>query len=85
MPTQRMLVRVPVQRRQTTTCADLLLRCGSAAPSVAGRAGTAVRPKQGEESTIFLEGKNFSIHDTHVLAGGKPAAVACWLAAICSR
>ena len=30
-------------------------------------------PEEGEESTLFLEGKNFSIHDTHVIAGGKPA------------
>ncbi len=30
-------------------------------------------PLQGEESTILIEGKNFSVHDTHVIAGGKPA------------
>ena len=28
---------------------------------------------KGEESTILIEGKNFSVHDTHVIAGGKPA------------
>ena len=30
-------------------------------------------PEAGDETTLFLEGKNFSIHDTHVIAGGKPA------------
>ena len=30
-------------------------------------------PEEGDETTLFLEGKNFSIHDTHVIAGGKPA------------
>lgn len=29
---------------------------------------------RGEESTIFLEGRNFSVHDTHVIAGGKLAS-----------
>ena len=29
---------------------------------------------RGEESSIFLEGSNFSVHDTHVIAGGKVAA-----------
>ena len=31
-------------------------------------------PQEGDETTLFLEGLNFSIHDTHVIAGGKPAS-----------
>ena len=30
-------------------------------------------PERGEESTLFVEGRNFSVHDTHVIAGGKAA------------
>src|SRR5262249_47638663 len=30
-------------------------------------------PTKDEESTLFLEGRNFSVHDTHVIAGGKVA------------
>ena len=33
----------------------------------------AGRRCEGEASTIFLEGTNFSVHDTHVIAGGRDA------------
>jgi hypothetical protein len=40
-------------------------------PSLVGWHGRP--PEQGAESTLFVEGRNFSVHDTHVIAGGKPA------------
>ena len=70
MPTQRMLVRVPSSGDNNDSrifCSlGLQLR-----PSLVGWHGRP--PEQGVESTLFVEGKNFSIHDTHVVAGGKPA------------
>ena len=70
MPTQRLLVRVPFtddnndSRIFCSQGGQLRPRCWP---------GTAGRPRRGSESTILLEGKNFSVHDTHVIAGGKPA------------
>src|SRR5262249_12776247 len=70
MPTQRMLVRVPSSGDNNDSrifCSlGLQLR-----PSLVGWHGRP--PEQGAESTLFVEGRNFSVHDTHVVAGGKPA------------
>ena len=71
MPTQRLVVRVPFSGDHNDSrifCSQgLQLR-----PSLLGWHGKP--PVSGEESTIFLEGRNFSVHDTHVIAGGKLAA-----------
>ncbi len=70
MPTQRLTVRVPFSGDHNDSrifCSQgLQLR-----PSLLGWHGKP--PEPGEESTLFVEGKNFSVHDTHVIAGGKPA------------
>ena len=70
MPTQRMVVRVPFADNQN----DARIFCSHGSqlrPTLTGWHGRP--PEEGQETTIFLEGKNFSIHDTHVIAGGKPA------------
>jgi hypothetical protein len=70
MPTQRMVVRVPY----TDNNNDSRIFCsqgGQLRPLLLGWHGRP--PQEGTESTILLEGKNFSVHDTHVVAGGKPA------------
>jgi hypothetical protein len=71
MPTQRLVVRVPFSGDHNDSrifCSQgLQLR-----PSILGWHGKP--PVCGEESTIFLEGRNFSVHDTHVIAGGKLAS-----------
>jgi hypothetical protein len=70
MPTQRMVVRVPFTDNQN----DARIFCSHGSqlrPTLSGWHGKP--PEEGEETTLFLEGKNFSIHDTHVIAGGKPA------------
>ena len=81
MPTQRLVVRVPFSGDHNDSrifCSQgLQLR-----PSLLGWHGKP--PVCGEESTIFLEGRNFSVHDTHVIAGGK-LATAVLLCATCSR
>jgi hypothetical protein len=70
MPTQRMVVRVPTGADNNDSrifCSlGLQLR-----PSLVGWHGRP--PEQGVESTLFVEGRNFSVHDTHVVAGGRPA------------
>lgn len=70
MPTQRLVVRLPFSGDHNDSrifCSQgLQLR-----PSLQGWHGKP--PARGEESTIFLEGSNFSVHDTHVIAGGKVA------------
>ena len=70
MPTQRLVVRVPFSGDHNDSrifCSQgLQLR-----PSLLGWHGKP--PVRGEESTIFLEGRNFSVHDTHVIAGGRAA------------
>ena len=70
MPTQRLAVLVPSSGDHNDSrifCSQgLQLR-----PSLTGWHGKP--PVSGEESTIFLEGNNFSVHDTHVIAGGKSA------------
>jgi hypothetical protein len=70
MPTQRLSIRVPFSGDHNDSrifCSQgLQLR-----PSLLGWHGKP--PERGEESTLFIEGKNFSVHDTHVIAGGKPA------------
>ena len=70
MPTQRLMVRVPSSGDHNDSrifCSQgLQLR-----PSLLGWHGKP--PEPGEESTLFVEGRNFSVHDTHVIAGGKPA------------
>ena len=70
MPTQRMIVRVPTEADNNDSrifCSlGLQLR-----PSLVGWHGRP--PEQGVESTVFVEGRNFSLHDTHVVAGGQPA------------
>ena len=68
MPTQRMVVRVPFADNQN----DARIFCSHGSqlrPTLTGWHGKP--PEQGEETTLFLEGMNFSIHDTHVIAGGK--------------
>ncbi|WP_145952280.1 hypothetical protein [Paludisphaera borealis] len=70
MPTQRMVVRVPF----TGDVNDSRIFCsrgGQLRPALLAWHGKP--PEPGGEATIFLEGKNFSVHDTHVIAGGKPA------------
>ena len=70
MPTQRLVVRVPF----TGDGNDSRIFCsrgGQLRPALLAWHGKP--PEAGVESTIFLEGKNFSVHDTHVIAGGKPA------------
>jgi hypothetical protein len=70
MPTQRMVVRVPFADNQN----DARIFCSHGSqlrPTILGWHGRP--PEEGQESTLFLEGKNFSIHDTHVIAGGKVA------------
>jgi hypothetical protein len=70
MPTQRLKVRVPFSGDHNDSrifCSQgLQLR-----PTLMGWHGKP--PERGEESTLFIEGKNFSVHDTHVIAGGKLA------------
>ena len=70
MPTQRLVVRVPFSGDHNDSrifCSQgLQLR-----PSLLGWHGKP--PERGEESTLFVEGRNFSVHDTHVIAGGKLA------------
>ncbi len=69
MPTQRMVVRVPFADNQND--ARIFCSLGSQLrPTLSGWHGRP--PEEGAETTIFLEGMNFSIHDTHVIAGGKP-------------
>jgi hypothetical protein len=68
MPTQRMAVRVPFADNQN----DARIFCSHGSqlrPTLTGWHGNS--PLEGEETTLFLEGMNFSIHDTHVVAGGK--------------
>jgi hypothetical protein len=70
MPTQRQEVRVPFADNQN----DARIFCSHGSqlrPAILGWHGRP--PQEGEETTLFLEGKNFSIHDTHVIAGGKIA------------
>lgn len=70
MPTQRLVVRVPFASDHN----DARIFCsrgGHLRPSLVAWHGKP--PEAGEESTIFVEGNNFSVHDTHVIAGGKPA------------
>jgi hypothetical protein len=70
MPTQRMMVRVPSSGDNN----DSRIFCSlgqQLRPSLVGWHGRP--PEQGVESTLFVEGRNFSVHDTHVIAGGKPA------------
>src|SRR5262249_22310963 len=70
MPTQRMLVRVPIN--DDTNDSRIFCSLGlQLRPSLVRWHGRP--PEQGVESTLFLEGRNFSVHDTHVIAGGKPA------------
>jgi hypothetical protein len=70
MPTQRLVVRVPFSGDHNDSrifCSQgLQLR-----PALLGWHGKP--PERGEESTLFVEGNNFSVHDTHVIAGGKLA------------
>ena len=70
MPTQRLVVRLPFSGDHNDSrifCSQgLQLR-----PSLLGWHGRP--PVRGEASTIFLEGSNFSVHDTHVIAGGRDA------------
>jgi hypothetical protein len=70
MPAQRLVVRLPFSGEHNDSrifCSQgLQLR-----PALMGWHGKP--PEHGEESTIFVEGRNFSVHDTHVIAGGKPA------------
>ncbi len=70
MPTQRMVVRVPFTDNQN----DARIFCSHGSqlrPALTGWHGKP--PEEGDQSTLFVEGKNFSIHDTHVIAGGKLA------------
>jgi hypothetical protein len=70
MPTQRLVVRVPFSAEQNDSRV-FCSRGGQLRPELTAWHGKP--PEEGEESTIFLEGKNFSVHDTHVVAGGKTA------------
>jgi hypothetical protein len=70
MPTQRMVVRVPSSGDNN----DSRIFCSlgmQLRPSLVAWHGRP--PEQGVESTLFVEGRNFSVHDTHVIAGGRPA------------
>ena len=72
MPTQRMVVRVPFSGDHN----DARIFCSQGLqlrPSLLGWHGRP--PEKGQESTIYVEGRNFSVHDTLVIAGGKPAKV----------
>ena len=82
MPTQRMVVRVPFTDNQN----DARIFCSHGSqlrPVLSGWHGKP--PEEGDESTLFVEGKNFSIHDTHVIAGGKTRPVGSGQPAACSR
>ncbi|WP_337176636.1 hypothetical protein [Paludisphaera sp.] len=70
MPTQRLVVRVPFSAEHNDSRV-FCSRGGQLRPELTAWHGKP--PEEGEESTIFLEGKNFSVHDTHVVAGGKTA------------
>jgi hypothetical protein len=70
MPTQRLVVRVPFAADGNDS-RIFCSRGGQLRPALLAWHGKP--PEPGAESTIFLEGKNFSVHDTHVIAGGKPA------------
>ncbi|MDG3004505.1 hypothetical protein [Paludisphaera mucosa] len=70
MPTQRLVVRVPFSADNNDSRV-FCSRGGQLRPALLAWHGKP--PEPGEESTIFLEGKNFSVHDTHVIAGGKTA------------
>ncbi|WP_165067642.1 hypothetical protein [Paludisphaera rhizosphaerae] len=70
MPTQRLVVRVPFSA-DSNDSRVFCSRGGQLKPSLLAWHGKP--PEPGEESVIFLEGKNFSVHDTHVIAGGKAA------------
>ncbi|WP_148596293.1 hypothetical protein [Aquisphaera giovannonii] len=70
MPTQRLVVSVPY----TGDNNDSRIFCsqgGQLRPMLMAWHGRP--PEQNTESSILIEGKNFSVHDTHVIAGGKPA------------
>jgi hypothetical protein len=70
MPTQRLSVSVPYAADNN----DSRIFCsqgGQLRPSLLAWHGRP--PEEGRESTILIEGKNFSVHDTHVIAGGRPA------------
>jgi hypothetical protein len=70
MPTQRLVVRVP----NSDDTNDSRIFCSQGLqlrPSLLSWHGKP--PTRGEESTLFLEGRNFSLHDTHVITGGKLA------------
>jgi hypothetical protein len=70
MPTQRLVVRVPFSGDRN----DARIFCSQGLqlrPALLGWHGKP--PERGEESTVFVEGNNFSVHDTRVIAGGKPA------------
>ena len=70
MPTQRLVVRVP----NSDDTNDSRIFCSQGLqlrPSLMSWHGKP--PTRGQESTLFLEGRNFSIHDTHVVSGGKLA------------
>ncbi len=71
MPTQRLVVQVPYADNNN----DSRIFCsqgGQLRPALLAWHGPP--PEEGEESTILIEGKNFSVHDTHVIAGGKSAS-----------
>jgi len=71
MPTQRLIVRLPYSGDNN----DSRIFCSQglqSRPSLLSWHGKP--PTREEESTLFLEGRNFSVHDTHVIAGGKVAA-----------
>jgi hypothetical protein len=70
MPTQRLVVRVP----NSDDTNDSRIFCSQGLqlrPSLLSWHGKP--PTRGEESTLFLEGRNFSLHDSHVITGGKLA------------
>ena len=70
MPTQRLVVRVPSSGDHN----DSRIFCSQSMqlrPMLVDWHGKP--PEPGEESTFIIEGRNFSVHDTHVIAGGKPA------------
>jgi len=70
MPTQRMVVSLPFSG-DVNDSRIFCSRGGQLRPALLSWHGKP--PEAGCESTIFLEGKNFSVHDTHVIAGGKTA------------
>lgn len=69
MPTQRMIVRVPFASNRNDS--RIFSRGDHLRPSLVAWHGKP--PEPGVESTIFVEGNNFSVHDTHIIAGGRPA------------